>query len=129
MTAELLRMIAGWLGPIFVFGILVFIHEFGHFVFAKKNGVRVERFSFGFGKKLWSRQIGDTEYLICLIPLGGYIKMAGDEPGKQKEEPDEYLSKSPGQRAQISKNPSGAKAASHVQGPVVPIIRSSLRIS
>lgn len=87
---------------IFVFGILVFIHELGHFLAAKKNGVRVEKFSFGFGPKLWGKKKGDTEYLISAIPLGGYIKMAGDEPGKEcKGKPWEYLSKNCGQRAQI----------------------------
>lgn len=87
---------------IFVFGILIFVHEFGHFLLAKKNGVRVEKFSFGFGPKLIGKKIGETEYLISAVPLGGYIKMAGDEPGKeQKGAPDEFLSKSCGQRAQI----------------------------
>lgn len=87
---------------VFVFGVLVFIHEFGHFIVAKKNGIRVEQFSFGFGPKLFSKKVGDTEYLLSLIPLGGYIKMAGDEPGKKrKKKPWEFLSKSCGQRAQV----------------------------
>ena len=58
------------------------VHEFGHFIVAKSLGVRVEKFSFGFGPKLFSVKRGDTEYLISAIPLGGYIKMAGDEPGE-----------------------------------------------
>lgn len=87
---------------VFVFGVLIFVHEFGHFIVAKKNGVRVEKFSFGFGKKLFSKTIGKTEYLICAIPLGGYIKMAGDEWQKERKGlPDEFLSKSCGQRTQI----------------------------
>lgn len=87
---------------IFVFGVLIFVHEFGHFIVAKKNGVRVEKFSFGFGKKLFSKKIGETEYLICAIPLGGYIKMAGDEWQKDRKGlPDEFLSKTCGQRTQI----------------------------
>jgi regulator of sigma E protease len=61
--------------------VLVLVHEFGHFIAAKRIGVRVEKFSFGFGPKLFSVKRGDTEYLISAIPLGGYIKMAGDEPG------------------------------------------------
>lgn len=90
------------LAVVFVFGILVFIHELGHFLFAKKNNVRIEKFSFGFGRRLWRRKIGDTEYLISAIPLGGYIKMAGDEPGKEvKGASWEFLSKSCAQRAQI----------------------------
>ena len=95
-------MVISILACIFVFGILIFIHEFGHFISAKKNGVRVEKFSFGFGPKLFGKKIGETEYLICAVPLGGYIKMAGDEPGsKRKGAPWEYFSKSCGQRAQI----------------------------
>lgn len=90
------------LACIFVFGILIFIHEFGHFISAKKNGVRVEKFSFGFGPKLFGKKIGETEYLISAVPLGGYIKMAGDEPGKvNKGLPWEFFSKRCGQRAQI----------------------------
>ena len=58
------------------------VHEFGHFIVARRLGVRVEKFSFGFGPKLFSIKKGETEYLICLVPLGGYVKMAGDEPGE-----------------------------------------------
>ncbi|MFH1045822.1 MAG: RIP metalloprotease RseP [Candidatus Omnitrophota bacterium] len=87
---------------IFVFGVLIFIHEFGHFIAAKKNGVRVEKFSFGFGPRLWGKKVKDTEYVVSAIPLGGYIKMAGDEPDQAREnKPWEFLSKSCGQRAQI----------------------------
>ena len=66
-----------------VLSILVLIHEFGHFIVAKKIGVRVEKFSFGFGPKLFSIKKGDTEYQVCAILLGGYVKMGGDEPGEK----------------------------------------------
>ena len=65
-----------------VLSVLVVAHEFGHFIAAKRIGVRVEKFSFGFGPKLFSIKRGDTEYFISAIPLGGYVKMAGDEPGE-----------------------------------------------
>ena len=65
---------------IIVLGILVLVHEFGHFIVAKRLGVRVEKFSIGFGPKVCSIKKGDTEYLLSAIPLGGYVKMAGDEP-------------------------------------------------
>ena len=65
-----------------VLSVLVLVHEFGHFIAAKRIGIRVEKFSFGFGPKLFSVKRGDTEYLISAIPLGGYIKMAGDEVGE-----------------------------------------------
>ena len=63
---------------IFVIGVLVFIHELGHFLVAKWSGVRVEKFSLGFGKKLIGFTRGETEYLVCLLPLGGYVKMYGE---------------------------------------------------
>ncbi|WP_456408647.1 RIP metalloprotease RseP [Caldithrix abyssi] len=83
---------------IFVFGVLVIIHELGHFIAAKLMGVRVERFSIGFPPKLFSKKIGDTEFTISAIPLGGYVKMAGfiDESmdAKITGAPDEFQSKS-----------------------------------
>ena len=65
---------------IVVLGILVIVHEFGHFIVAKRLGVRVEKFSIGFGPKVCSVKNGDTEYLISAIPLGGYVKMSGEDP-------------------------------------------------
>jgi regulator of sigma E protease len=80
---------------------LITVHEFGHFIIAKRLGVRVEKFSFGFGRRLLSRRRGDTEYSINLIPLGGYVKLAGDSLEEFKNNPDEYLSKKPLERARI----------------------------
>ena len=69
-------------------GILISFHEFGHFWVARKTGVKVLRFSVGFGKVLWSRQKSpdDTEYVVSAIPLGGYVKMVDEREGKVKEE-------------------------------------------
>lgn len=64
---------------------LVVMHEFGHFLAAKRFGVRVDVFSVGFGPKLISKKFGETEYAISLIPLGGYVKMAGEHPGGMVE--------------------------------------------
>ena len=69
-----------------VLGMLIFVHEFGHFIWAKFFGVRVLKFSLGFGPKLISRQYGETEYLISAFPLGGYVKMFGENPGEMAEE-------------------------------------------
>ncbi|NCN95787.1 MAG: RIP metalloprotease RseP, partial [Bdellovibrionales bacterium] len=67
------------IGPfVLLLGLLVFVHELGHFVVAKWCGVRVEVFSLGFGKKLLQYKHGDTVYCISMIPLGGYVKMYGD---------------------------------------------------
>ncbi len=66
------------LSAIVVLGVLIFVHELGHFIFAKLFKVGVEKFSLGFGPKLVSRKIGETEYLISAFPLGGYVKMVGE---------------------------------------------------
>jgi regulator of sigma E protease len=75
--------IAAFLNTVFYFGIvlgaLIVVHEFGHFIVAKKSGVRVERFSIGFGPPLWRKQWHETEYRLALVPLGGYVKMYGEQ--------------------------------------------------
>ena len=71
-----------------LFGLLIFFHELGHFVLAKLVGVKVLKFSLGFGPKLISKKIGDTEYLISAIPLGGYVKPLGEEIGEEISEED-----------------------------------------
>jgi regulator of sigma E protease len=87
---------------LFVLGVLVFIHELGHFLLARWNGVRVLTFSLGFGPKLLKVQRGDTEYCISIIPLGGYVKMAGENPEDQHTgADDEFMAKSKWQRFQI----------------------------
>jgi regulator of sigma E protease len=68
---------------VFVLGVMIFFHELGHFLVAKKVGVRVEKFSLGFGPKLVGFKKGETEYLISAFPLGGYVKMAGENPGEE----------------------------------------------
>ena len=85
-----------------VFSILIVVHEFGHFIMAKRCGVRVEKFSLGFGPKILGVKMGDTEYRISAIPLGGYVKMAGETPEDNLTgKPWEFLSKPPGQRFKI----------------------------
>ncbi|MCB0318064.1 MAG: RIP metalloprotease RseP [Bdellovibrionales bacterium] len=69
-----------FLVSILVLAILIFVHELGHFLFAKFNGVGVVEFSIGFGKKLFKKKIGETTYSIGMIPLGGYVRMIGDDP-------------------------------------------------
>jgi regulator of sigma E protease len=64
---------------IVLLGLMVVVHEFGHFAVAKLCGVRVEAFSFGFGPRLFGYKYGDTDYKVCLLPLGGFVKMAGEE--------------------------------------------------
>jgi len=84
-----------------ILGVLIIVHELGHFLVAKKLGVRVEKFSLGFGPRVMSKSVNNTEYDIRLIPLGGYVKMAGDNLQEYKGGSDEYISKTPFQRASI----------------------------
>jgi len=78
-----------FLATIIVLGILIFVHEFGHFLLAKLLGVRVEVFSLGFPPRLLGKKIGDTEYRLSFIPLGGYVKMLGENP--KDEVPPELI--------------------------------------
>src|SRR5499426_278560 len=64
-------------------GVLIVIHEFGHFLFAKLSGVGVLTFSVGFGPKLWVKKKGETEYALSAFPLGGYVKMVGEDPDEE----------------------------------------------
>jgi regulator of sigma E protease len=93
MLGELWEVLRGPAAIVFVLGIVIFVHELGHFLAAKWAGVYAPRFSIGFGPPLWSRKWGETEYMIAAFPLGGYVRMASreDEPvaflegGSEKE--------------------------------------------
>ncbi len=87
-------------------GLLIFIHELGHFLVAKANGIRVERFSLGFGPRLLKFRYGETEYCISALPLGGYVKMTGQEDFGEEEiipmdDPKAFNSKSLGARLSV----------------------------
>jgi len=90
---------------IFVFGIVVFIHELGHFLTAKLFGVKVEEFALGMGPRIWGFQKGETEYKLCVFPIGGYVKMSGEEPEEAKEKTlseRDYYGQSPFKRFLIT---------------------------
>ena len=100
-------MLGGWVLPLILFflglGLVVFVHELGHFLAAKAVGIKVEQFAFGFGKRLFGFKIGETDYRVNLVPLGGYVKMLGQEDFKgltenDKPDPRSYESKTVGQR-------------------------------
>jgi regulator of sigma E protease len=78
----LITIIAG----VFVLGVVILVHEFGHFIVAKMSGIFVETFSIGFGKKLLRRRVGETEYALSALPFGGYVKFAGEEPEDEEGE-------------------------------------------
>ncbi|MDY6914450.1 MAG: site-2 protease family protein [Planctomycetota bacterium] len=107
LASEIIYFWSQWLGPILMFaiglGMVVFIHELGHFLAARCVGIKVERFALGFGPRLFGFKWGQTDYCVSLIPLGGYIKMLGQEdfaPLKEDEKPDprSFMAKSVGAR-------------------------------
>ena len=97
-----------------VLGVLVFIHELGHFIIAKLSGVGVLKFSLGFGPKIVGMKRGETEYLVSALPLGGYVKMVG-------ESPDEEISKEDKERSFTNK-PLSKRAAIVVAGPIMNLV-------
>ncbi len=80
--------------------VLIFVHELGHFIMAKLSGIKVERFSLGFGPELIGFKKGETRYLISALPLGGYVKLYGEGPGEAKDE-DAFYYKSPWTKAKV----------------------------
>lgn len=105
-------MLTSLVAFIFVIGVLVFVHELGHFMAARRIGVRVLTFSLGFGPKIAKFHRGDTEFCISAIPLGGYVKMAGENPDDQRTgADDEFMSKSKWERFQVL-----------IMGPVMNIV-------
>jgi len=86
---------------IFVLGVLVVIHEFGHFIVARLVGIRAEKFSIGFGPVLFSRKMGGTEFVVSLLPLGGYVKLSGESPEEATGAADEFQGKALWQRLAV----------------------------
>lgn len=86
-----------------LFSVIILVHEAGHFFAAKRVGIRVEKFSLGFGPRIFSFKRGDTVYQLSLLPFGGFVKLAGEEEGESKEKYEdwEYMGKSPGHRSQV----------------------------
>ncbi len=103
-----------FLSFIVVLGILIFVHEFGHFIVARKLGVGVTKFSFGFGPKLAGFRRGETEYLLSAVPLGGYVKLVGESEGE--EVPPEQLSRS------FQQKPVWVKMAIVAAGPLANLV-------
>lgn len=87
------------IAAIILFGIIVFIHELGHFLFAKKAGVKIHEFAIGMGPKIYSTQKGETKYSIRLLPLGGYVSMEGEDG--ESNDPRAFGRKTLLQRASI----------------------------
>jgi regulator of sigma E protease len=103
---------------IVLLGIMVVVHEFGHFAVAKLCGVRVEAFSVGFGPRLFGIRYGDTDYKVCLLPLGGYVKMTGETPDSSQD-PNEGRPLDP---ADFSAHPRWQRMLIGLAGPVANFI-------
>jgi len=104
---------------VIVLGIMILVHEWGHFLAARLFGVRVDIFSIGFGPRIWGRKRGDTDYRISALVLGGYVKMAGDNPSEERTgDPAEFLAKPRWQRALIA-----------VAGPAMNILMAILLLA
>ena len=102
------------LWAVIFFGLLIFFHELGHFIVSKIVGVKVLKFSLGFGPKILGTKIGETEYLISAIQLGGYVKPLGEEPGEEMSEEDKPRS--------FQYQPVWKRAAIVVAGPVFNLV-------
>ncbi len=94
-----------------VLSILIVVHEWGHYIAAKKVGVTVEKFSVGFGPKLFSKNFQGTEFMVSAIPLGGFVKLAGDERSQCKGDPREFYS-----------HPVWHRALIVLMGPVINVV-------
>ena len=93
--AKIFSILETLLSFVIVFGILVFVHELGHFFMAKLMKIKVEVFSWGIGKRLFGIKKGDTDYRISLVPLGGFVKFSGEEAFEEKRElaPHDFMAK------------------------------------
>jgi len=111
----MLTVVAG----IIMLGILVFVHELGHFCVAKVSGVKVLKFSLGFGPRLVSRKWGETEYMICAVPLGGYVQMLGEGGGEEGEKVE--LSPEDRKRS-FAEQPVGRRTAIIAAGPLMNLL-------
>ncbi len=110
-----------------VLGAMIFVHELGHFLVAKWLGIRVEIFSLGFGKRLFGFKRGDTDYRISLLPLGGYVKMAGDNIAEEREgAPDEFLSHSKWHRFLVA---IAGPAMNIITALMIPLVASMITFS
>lgn len=95
------HLLSNTLAFIFALGVIIFVHEMGHLVVAKLFHMRVPMFSIGFGKRIWGFKIGETEYRVAVLPLGGYVRLGGDDPEEVSDDPNDFLNKPRWQRVLV----------------------------
>ena len=93
-----MQILSNALAFVFALGVIVFVHEFGHYAAAKAFGVRVLTFSLGFGRRLWGFRRGETDYRVSLVPLGGYVKLSGESEDEASEDPRDFVNRPRWQR-------------------------------
>lgn len=96
-----MQILSNILAFLFVVGVIIFVHELGHLLVAKAFGVRVLTFSLGFGRRIWGFKRAGTDYRVSVVPLGGYVSFAGQDPAEAQGQPGDYLSKPRWQRVLI----------------------------
>ncbi len=103
-------------------GLLVTIHEWGHFIVARKCGIRVDEFSIGFGPKIFGFKKGNTEYKFCLLPLGGYVKLFGEDPAGESEGNEARAAEIAKAPDAFSSRPMAARLATVMAGPIMNLV-------
>lgn len=114
----MLDFLTSALAFVFAIGVIIFVHELGHFAVAKAFGMRVLAFSMGFGKRLWGFQRGETEYKIALLPLGGYVKLSGEEEAESTDDPRDFVNRPRWQRITV-----------YLAGPAMNVVLSILLVA
>ena len=113
----MLDLLTNTVAFVFAIGIIIFVHEAGHFLVAKGFGMRVLAFSLGFGKRIWGFRRGETEYRVAVLPLGGYVKLSGEEPDEASDDPRDFLNR-----------PRWQRIAVYLAGPAMNVVLSVLLI-
>ena len=111
-------LLSNALAFIFALGVIIFVHEAGHLLVAKYFDMRVLTFSLGFGKRLWGFERGGTDYRVSLVPLGGYVRLGGEDPTESTEDPRDFLNKPRWQRILV-----------YLAGPAMNIVLSIVLIA
>ena len=111
--------IAQLIQALLAFGLLIFVHELGHFIAALYCGITVEKFSIGFGPRLIGFTKNDIEYCISIIPFGGYVKMAGEDPTERDEEEEQTVSTEGNPTGEFHTAPVRHRILVAIAGPLV----------
>ncbi len=114
----MLDVLTNALAFLFALAVIIFVHEAGHLLMAKAFGVRVLTFSLGFGRRIWGFERGGTDYRVSLVPLGGYVRLGGEEPDEVSDDPAEFLNKPRWQRVLV-----------YLAGPAMNVVLSVLLIA